>query len=78
MIEGEVASVPILDPSEIDERWWYDSPQVLPEYVRSNLERSGYRVEQHRSLVAVDLEDGRRVAVPVDQVDLRFTAPEPN
>jgi len=76
--EAEPDRVPILAGPGLDEQWLSRQPSALPEYVRAQWERSGYHVEQSRRLVAVDLEDGRRVTIPVDQVDLRFSAPEPN
>ncbi|MDB5353061.1 MAG: hypothetical protein JWN86_4308 [Planctomycetota bacterium] len=42
------------------------------DYVRGHLEREGYRFEQRLLLVPAATRDGRRVAVPVEQVKLRF------
>lgn len=47
-------------------------PQPVPEYVRSRMEREGYRVEGGRKVVEVALDDGRKVAVPVDTVSYRY------
>ncbi len=76
--EAEPDRVPILAGPGLDEHWLRRQPSAIPEYVQAQWERRGYRVEQSRRLVAIDLEDGRRVTIPVDQVDLRFSAPEPN
>ena len=43
-----------------------------PNYVQGLLEREGYRVERSRILVPGATKDGRRIAVPVDRVQVRF------
>jgi len=44
----------------------------VPEYLRLQMERQGYRVQGDRKMVSVALEDGRKVAVPVETVSLRY------
>jgi anti-sigma factor RsiW len=41
-------------------------------YVQGLLEREGYRIEHSRILVPGATKDGRRIAVPVDRVRVRF------
>ncbi|MBX6312376.1 MAG: hypothetical protein IRY99_05570 [Isosphaeraceae bacterium] len=65
-------AVPILAGPGLDERWALAQPPALPEYVRLQWERRGYRVEQNRRLIAMDLDDGRRLAIPVDEVQLHY------
>ena len=55
-----------------DQRWTRRPAPVVPDYIRGQLERRGYRVEQRRGLVAMDLEDGRRLAIPVAEVEVRY------
>ena len=43
-----------------------------PGYVEGRWQREGYRVEQTRYFVPAATKDGRRVAVPVERVRLRF------
>src|SRR6185437_3013076 len=38
-----------------------DRPELVPAYVRSQLERRGYRVDSHRQFVSVFLPGGRKV-----------------
>jgi hypothetical protein len=45
--------------------------EAVPDHVRQALERLGHQVEQQRRLVPYRLDDGRRVVIPVDQVDVR-------
>jgi hypothetical protein len=47
-------------------------PPAVPEYVRSRMERQGYRVEGGRKVVELALDDGRKVAVPVDTLSYRY------
>jgi hypothetical protein len=49
-----------------------EAPLVLSDPVRRELERQGYRVEQRTGLVSMELEDGQSLAVPVDEVELRY------
>lgn len=39
--------------------------QLIPPYVKSQLERRGYRVDSRRQFLSVTLPDGRRVSAPV-------------
>jgi len=47
-------------------------PTLIPDYVRSQWERQGYRIEQKRKAILVDLDDGGRVTIPFDDVEFRF------
>jgi hypothetical protein len=49
-----------------------DAGESLPPYVRSQLEKHGYRVDSQHKLVAVALPDGRSVKLPLDQFQLRY------
>ncbi len=47
----------------------------LPPYVRSQLEKLGYRVDSQHKLVAVALPNGSSVKLPLDQLQLRYVGP---
>jgi hypothetical protein len=50
-----------------------DPPRIpAPDYVRGRLEREGYRIEPRVYLVPASTKDGRRVAVPVGGVKVRY------
>jgi hypothetical protein len=49
-----------------------DSAESVPAYVRSQLERRGYRVDSRHGVVPVSLPDGRRVMLPVDQLQFSY------
>jgi hypothetical protein len=45
---------------------------AVPEFLRLQMERQGYRIQGDRRVVPVALGDGRKVAVPVDTVSMRY------
>jgi hypothetical protein len=49
-----------------------DRPDLVPAYVRSQLERRGYRVDSRRQLVSVSLPGGRKVTLPVEKWNLNY------
>jgi hypothetical protein len=63
--------LPVMAGNELDSDWLLSQPAAMPDDVRRALERMGHQVEQRRQLVPYRLGDGRRVLVPVDQVDVR-------
>jgi len=52
--------------------WAAAFPPPLPVPLRRHLERQGYHVEQRSGLVSMELKDGQRFGVPVDEVELRY------
>jgi hypothetical protein len=64
--------VPVIEGPRIDRRWLLEQPPALRASVVQALERRGYTVEAHRQLVTVNLKDGRKLILPVDEVDVRF------
>jgi hypothetical protein len=75
--DREGAEVPILGGPTINEQWLRDQPPRLSEHQQALLERCGYQVDQHRRIITATLADGRRVTLPVDQVQVRFTGNNP-
>jgi hypothetical protein len=51
---------------------WDRSPGPLPDYVRQQWERQGFRVTERRQTVPLKLADGRQVDVPLEHVMLTF------
>lgn len=62
--------VPIMEGDDLDDDWWRRQPAAMPAEMRQALERLGHQVHERRQLVPFDLDDGRRIMVPVDQVDV--------
>ncbi|NLE39232.1 MAG: hypothetical protein GX621_14510 [Pirellulaceae bacterium] len=63
--------LPAIARDRLDERWLRDLPSAIPEEVTQSLRRAGHDVELSRQLIPFQLKDGRRLVVPVDQVDVR-------
>jgi hypothetical protein len=75
--EGAGATVPILAGPGINGDWLRAQPPPLSEYEQVVLQRHGYQVDQRRRLLIATLADGRRVSVPIDQVQIRYTGTNP-
>ena len=71
------AEVPILAGPGITEQWLRNQPPPLNEHREVALQRQGYQVDQRRRLITTTLADGRRVTVPIDQVQIRYTGNNP-
>jgi hypothetical protein len=71
--EGGKAEVPILAGPEINETWLKSQPPPITEHSLVALRRQGYQVDQRRGLLTKTLADGRRVTIPIGQVQIRFT-----
>jgi hypothetical protein len=48
-----------------------DEPSVVSAHLLSVLEQAGWEVKRQQRLLPVDLSDGRRVVVPIEEVDAR-------
>jgi hypothetical protein len=75
--QSDGAEVPILAGPGINEQWLRNQPPPLNEYREVVLQQQGYQVDQHRQLITTTLADGRRVTVPIDQVQIRYTGTNP-
>ena len=64
--------VPVLDASGIDVRRLLEQSPAGRSAAIQALERRGHKVDLHRQLLTVDLKDGRKILVPIDQVDVHF------
>ena len=69
---GGSFSLPAVERDNIDKQWMQSLPPAIPEDVVRAFNRTGHQVEQHRELVPVPLQDGRRLVVPVDQVNIHY------
>jgi hypothetical protein len=70
-------SLPILAGPGINAEWLKSQPPPVSQYGQAVLEQHGYQVDQRRRLISATLLDGRRVTVPIDQVQIRFTGNNP-
>lgn len=63
--------LPVVEGGEADADFLRNQPAVIPLEVQRVLERMGHRVQQRRELVPLRMQDGRRLIVPVDEVEVR-------
>ncbi len=75
--ENAPAEVPILAGPGVTEDWLRHQPPPVSELGQVVFQRHGYQVEQHRRLLTTVLPDGRRLAIPVDEVQIQYTGNEP-
>ncbi len=75
--EGSPAEVPVLEGPGITEEWLAGQPPPVSEHGQAVLASQGYQVEQQRRFFTTVLADGRRVAIPVDHVQIQYTGNEP-
>jgi hypothetical protein len=59
-------------PLVADARGPGDLREPIPPYVRSQLERQGYRIDSRHGVVSLSLPDGRSVKVPADRHQFRY------
>lgn len=74
---SQTIDLPACDRQHLDSRWPETLPSALPPEVLESLQRSGYRVRQHRELMPIEMQDGRRLVVPVEQVELEYVGQPP-
>ncbi len=75
--ESSPAELPVLAGPGITPDWLAQQPPPVSEYGQVILARQGYQVEQQRRFITAVLADGRRVAIPVDHVEIQYTGNEP-
>ena len=68
----ESLRLPARVADHLDPQWLESFPPAMPGDVISALRESGHEVQQQREVVPVPLQDGRRLMVPVDQVEVRY------
>ncbi len=68
---GEI-KLPAIERDKLDENWLANLPAAMPDDVRRAFERTGHRVRQRRELLPIEMQDGRRLVVPVDNVDVHY------
>jgi hypothetical protein len=64
--------LPAREEDHLDPSWWRSPAPVIPDDVSQALRASGHEIRQSRQFLPVPMQDGRRLVVPVDQVDVDF------
>ncbi|MBI2823085.1 MAG: hypothetical protein HYX69_00175 [Planctomycetia bacterium] len=61
--------LPIVETGSADAAWVDRDAAIVPPELADAFSRLGHRVHQQRKFVPVDLEDGRQLVVPVDEIE---------
>jgi hypothetical protein len=70
--DGQQVDIQALVGSSRDPSWLLNSGSAIPADVMAQLEQHGYRVEREKELWPSQLQDGSRLVVPVEQVQLHY------
>ncbi len=57
------------EATSADDAWLTNRQPIVPRELRQALERMGHHVDERRQFLPVQLNDGRQLVVPVDQVE---------
>lgn len=68
--QRQTIQVPAIERNGIDGTWLNGLPSVPPDVLQV-LRRTGHQVQQPRQLLPVPLNDGRRLVIPMDQIEVR-------
>jgi hypothetical protein len=70
----EDIEVPFVEATSVDPEWLQQQSSAVPAAVRQALEQAGLEIRQQRRLWPITLNDGRRLIVPVEQVEVQDVA----
>jgi hypothetical protein len=70
--EGQIIWLPVVEGDQLSEDWLKSLPTPMSPELLEQLQQAGMRVEQRRRLLPWRMKDGRRLVVPVDEVDLHY------
>ena len=64
--------VPAVPRDSLDEDWLQNAPTAVPANIAQAFEHAGHEVRSSRQLLPYRMKDGRRLMVPVDQLDVHY------
>jgi hypothetical protein len=70
--QAETYRVPAQNRDTFDQNMLNNVPNFIPPALQQVFEQSGHRVVQQREIVPVQMNDGRRLVVPVDHVEIHY------
>jgi hypothetical protein len=68
------AQLPAVAHDRLDEKSLQNLPSAIPEEITRSFQQAGHEVHSSRQLLPFRLKDGRRLVVPVDQLDVRYVS----
>ncbi len=66
--DGRTVRVPVVDDPDADTAWQQQAQIDIPDYMIQVMARKGYEIQREREMMAVALDDGRKVVIPVEKV----------
>jgi hypothetical protein len=70
--QTETVSIPAVHRDAIDQNMLEQVPDGIPPAVRQALVQAGHQIEEHREVVPVQMDDGHRLMVPVNNVQIHY------
>jgi hypothetical protein len=72
--EGKMATIrlPAVQRNTLDEQWLNRVPMALPDGVLRALRQQGLDVRQQREVLPMEMQDGRRLIVPMDRIEVHY------
>lgn len=70
--KSESIRLPAIERQSVDQQWLKSFPAAVPADVLQALQQAGHQVQQRRQWVPMQMKDGRRLVVPVDEVDVHY------
>ena len=72
--QDTTVGLPAVNRNRLDEKWLNELPSAIPQQAIESLANSGHKVQGSRQLIPFKLKDGRRMVVPVDQLDVHLAS----
>jgi len=68
----EMVSIPARRASQLDRGWPANLPPAIPSRVARQLLQAGHQIHFRRHVLPIEMDDGRRLLVPVEDYEIRF------
>jgi len=68
--KNRFVDVPFYELDRMDPKWYSDSAFSIPPNVIRELNQRGHQVRRDQRLIPVDLQNGRRVVIPIEQFEI--------
>ena len=65
-------ALPAVSQDRLNRQWLKEMPTVIPDGVVESLQQAGHDVKTSRHLIPFTMRDGRKLVIPVDQVDVSY------
>jgi hypothetical protein len=69
---GRSIELPACERASIDPAWVRSIPSAITPELAQSLQQSGYEIRQRRGVLPFEMNDGRRLVVPVDRVEVHY------